>query len=508
MSVFHSTVSRRDFMKGLGITAVGAAALTAPTFRDLDELTASGGTGMKRAWWVKEVDEPTVEIDWTIMKRGHGGHSTQSAAVVARYPGLTAYNAMTKPEKSAADRLKDADPGYNLRDLALSSGSIGTGLLGDTNSNLKFGQVTTMQTPEQRGVPKWTGSAEEATKMMRAAMVFYGAAAIGVAEINEHHQKLIGLTGENQGTAYMHAEPPTTSTKPLVFGNQSSFSFDNTTKVTTLPNVPLYGITWLQPQDMELNRLRPTSLGGVAQTRYRLREVPRACTQAFIRGLGYESMLDEPYRGIPSNAGAVLGGLSENARHSIMSISPEFGSFGGYFDMLTTLPIEPTKPINAGIWRFCQTCGLCADLCPSGSITKKGEADPSWDVRVSKTTPVDKLTGEYWSTLRQDAGGEFHKMGRKALWTDMPTCQLYVRSVAACNRCWGNCVFNGAQGAMIHQVVKGTAATTSLFNSFFASMHPHFGYGLKTGDKIEEWWDMSLPSYGFDSTMYAKDMGY
>ena len=349
MSTFHSTVSRRDFMKGLGLTAVGAAALTTPTFRDLDELTASAGTGMKRAWWVKEVDEPTVEIDWSIMKRHHGGHSTQSAAVVARYPGLTAYNAMAKTEKSAADRLKDNDPGYQLRDLALSGGSIGTGLLGDTNSNLKFGQVTTMQTPEQRGVPKWTGSTEEATKMMRAAMVFYGAAAIATAEIGENHQKLIGLSGENQGTAYMHAEPPTTSTKPMVFDTKPNFSFDSKTSISYLPNVPLYGITWMIPQDMELNRMRPTTLGGIAQTRYRLREVPRANTQAFIRGLGYESMLDEPYRAIPSNAGAVLGGLTENARHSIMSISPEYGSFGGYFDMLTTLPVEPTKPINAGI---------------------------------------------------------------------------------------------------------------------------------------------------------------
>jgi len=497
-------------MRGLGLAGagIGGAALVAPNFHDLDELTSSVDSKPRRAWWVKEVEEPTVEIDWSIMKRHHGGHSTQSAAVVARYPGLPAYDAMKKTEKSAAERMAANEPGYQLRDAALSGGSIGTGLLGNTTSNLKFGQVTTMQTPEQRGVPKWTGSAEEATKMLRAAMVFYGAAAIGTAEINEHHQKLIGLSGENQGTAYMHKEPPTTSTKPMVFDTKPNFSFDDKTGITYLPNVPLYGVTWLVPQDMELNRMRPTTLGGIAQTRYRLREVPRACTQGFIRGLGYESMLDEPYRGIPSNAGAVLGGLTENARHSIMSISPEFGAFGGYFDMLTTLPVEPTKPINAGIWKFCQTCGMCADLCPSGSITKVGQAEPSWEVRPSETTPVDTLTGDYWSTLRQQSGGEWHKMGRKALWTDMPTCQIYVRSVATCNRCWGNCVFNGANGAMIHKVVKATAATTTLFNGFFAAMYPSFGYGLKTGDAIESWWDMSLPAYGFDSTMYSGQMGY
>ena len=344
--------------------------------------------------------------------------------------------------------------------------------------------------------------------MVQAAMMFYGSSAIATAEINDHHRKLIGLTGENQGTSYMHKEPPTTATKPVVFGDKPNFSFDDKTGITNLPNVPLYSITWLQPQDNEMNRLRPTTLGRMAQTRYRLRELPRACTQGFLRGLGYESMLDEPYRAVPSNAGAVLGGLSENGRHSIMSISPEVGAFGGYFDFMTTLPLAPTKPINAGIWRFCQSCGLCADYCPSGSITQKGEADPSWEIRPSKTTPVDKLTGDYWSTLRQDAGGEWHKMGRKAYWTDMPTCQIYVRSVATCNVCWGHCVFNGANSAMVHQVVKATAANTPLFNSFFASMHDVMGYGVKEGEAVEEWWNMLLPSYGFDSTLYTTHMGY
>ncbi len=61
---------------------------------------------------------------------------------------------------------------------------------------------------------------------------------------------------------------------------------------------------------------------------------------------------------------------------------------------------------------------------------------------------------------------------------------------------------------MVYQVVRGTVATTPLFNSFFASMHQTFGYGLKTGEDIGGWWDMSLPSYGFSSTIMARHMGY
>jgi hypothetical protein len=106
------------------------------------------------------------------------------------------------------------------------------------------------------------------------------------------------------------------------------------------------------------------------------------------------------------------------------------------------------------------------------------------------------------------ASGEWQKLGRKTYWTDMPQCVLWVRQNATCNVCWGHCVFNGANGAMIHKVIKATAANTPLFNAFFSSMHNVFGYGIKTGQEIEDWWHMSLPAYGFDSTMYAKDMGY
>jgi len=43
MSKFHSTITRRDFMKGLGLAGagLGAAAATAPVFRDLDEIVSS-----------------------------------------------------------------------------------------------------------------------------------------------------------------------------------------------------------------------------------------------------------------------------------------------------------------------------------------------------------------------------------------------------------------------------------------------------------------------------------
>ncbi len=108
MSKFHSTVSRRDFMKGLGLGAagLGAAAATAPVFHDLDEMT-SQHQGLKRPWYVNELDygNTTVEIDWGMMQRRTGNFmdpygggkiykeellkkSTNPAAVASRASGI------------------------------------------------------------------------------------------------------------------------------------------------------------------------------------------------------------------------------------------------------------------------------------------------------------------------------------------------------------------------------------------------------------------------------------
>jgi anaerobic selenocysteine-containing dehydrogenase len=43
MSKFHTTVSRRNFMKGIGLGAagLGAAAAATPVFHDMDELATA-----------------------------------------------------------------------------------------------------------------------------------------------------------------------------------------------------------------------------------------------------------------------------------------------------------------------------------------------------------------------------------------------------------------------------------------------------------------------------------
>jgi reductive dehalogenase len=524
MSKFHSVLSRRDFMKALGLAGagLGAAAATTPVFHDLDELASAPTNTRQRAWWIKEIDHPTQDVDWSIVHRHHGFHSAQSSVMVSRYlpGGPDEYRAL----KAAAgdgqiDGIKASTPGQTLRDYALKNAAGGVRAFGrEDSTGGTMSRLNRAKTPEELGVPKWQGTPEENTKMMRAAMVFFGASDIGASEMDEHHKELIGIYGDNISYSYWPFgssskwPPPDSVTQPMVMRDVPKFSYDPATSTTTIPsNIPLYSLSYTIPQANEAERTAPASaLFGAANTsRYRLRENVRGCTQAFIKGLGYQSLNDTPYRGIPSGFGCALSGLIEGTRHTMMFVSPEHGSTVGIFDLLTDLPVEPTKPIDAGIWNFCHSCGVCADYCPSGSIEPKGGREPTYEPWPSNITPYyPVLPGMGWSP-QASGTSEYYKLGRKTYWSDMPGCRIYRDSLPhGCNLCMGACVFNRGQGAMIHDVVRATMATTGVFNSFFASMHGTFGYGLKEGEEKEEWWNMSLPSYGYSTTVGAKHGGY
>ena len=90
MSKFHSVVTRRDFMKALGLAGagLGAAAAAAPVFHDVDEVISAPTSFMKRPWWIKERDlfEPTTEVDWDIIKRFDRRLNGQTQYTFENYP--------------------------------------------------------------------------------------------------------------------------------------------------------------------------------------------------------------------------------------------------------------------------------------------------------------------------------------------------------------------------------------------------------------------------------------
>jgi epoxyqueuosine reductase len=84
---------------------------------------------------------------------------------------------------------------------------------------------------------------------------------------------------------------------------------------------------------------------------------------------------------------------------------------------------------------------------------------------------------------------------------------MYINESGGCHQCWGTCTFNVNSGASIHEVIKGTVATTPLLNGFFFNMAENFGYG-DSDQKAEDWWDLSLPVCGIDTSRVAYHGGY
>ncbi|PPD57396.1 reductive dehalogenase [Dehalogenimonas etheniformans] len=466
MSQFHSSLSRRDFMKALGLTAVGAAALTAPTFKDLDEVISSPEGKLNRAWWIKdrELENPTVELDWSQMKRSDGKWTGQDASCQTYFMGADEQKKRSAQATAyTAEKLKANAPGMNLRDTALSSGIY--------QAPISYMGLQTSKTPAQLGVPKWSGTPEENAKMMRAAARFYGMATVGFAEISQQYKDK--LVREYDKAA---------SHKKYIF-EDVAVGYEGTDKLVLPASVPLYDMAFLHPLSKEMYRTWPSSnIGGAGNSiRYSQWSIIQPRLQQFARTLGYQIYgYTTPVCGaIPTIATNTLTGTVEGGRNNGVCISPEYGSTVGAFSVVMDIPVAPTPPIDAGIWRFCQTCHKCSEACPTGSIPD--DKEPRWD--------IPQIYGKADNT---------HVPGKKQFWTDGVSCWSLKATFGGCGQCMGICTFNtGAAG--IHSYVKATLASTPMFNDFLWRADKWWGYGAHE-DK-ENWWNLTQPSLGFDTTV-------
>jgi reductive dehalogenase len=170
---------------------------------------------------------------------------------------------------------------------------------------------------------------------------------------------------------------------------------------------------------------------------------------------------------------AVMAGLGEIGRINRM-ISPEYGPLNRVFKIVTDLPLEPTKPIDAGIMNFCRTCKVCATECPSNCLSK--ETDPYWE-----------------------PAGAWNNPGHKTWYEDSPSCRTWwAVSTAGCSTCFAVCAFSKKNESIVHDLVKIAIAKNKIMpdqvNAFFTKMDGVFGY--QDQKNIEDWWDMELPPRG------------
>lgn len=462
-------LTRRDFLRAMGL-GVGAAAITVaanplgntslaanPTFNARRFADPAGRP--QRPWWVKTVDQPTVEIDWAKMKRYNEGYIPELGQGTVRGGGFRAYVGEAREEElnTAADALlergvKENIPGYTLKDQAIDASQearIGMSFLGPQKA----------KTPEEWGVPKWSGTPEEAARIVRAAFRHNGAATVGFVELDENTRKLI----------YSH-DP---DGKELVFTDDPEPAETETQRM--IPNKAKWVIVYTVQMSEETLKRAPTVLGSMTTgLAYKRGRQIQASMQEFLRGLGYMGLGEASTNALGiAPAFGVMAGLGELSRLNRL-ITPEFGPMIRVFKMITDLPLATDKPIDAGIMKFCSACKKCAEACGGGALSF--DTEPSWEIR-----------------------GPWNNAGHKAYFEDSVKCRTWQRTDTGtnCGICFAVCPFAKKDKAWIHEWVKAGASTAPALDGFFRSMDDAFGYGAQKD--CEEWWTLDLPEYGCDS---------
>jgi epoxyqueuosine reductase len=452
-----SNLTRREFFKDMGLFSLGAA-----TVASLGPIEAFGEAWSDKAGiaprptWVRQVDQPTVEIDWDLIYRFDERNTVRRGW--SKYLDEETFQQLDEMrQNSAHDLSREGRPGYSTRDIALYRASG----IGATQSYLG---PTNVSTPEDVGIARWEGTPEENSEMIRAALRAFGAATVGFLELDENTEKLI-YSIDPDG-------------KELVFTDDTVA--EETDEQRTIPREARYVIVWTVQMSQEGMTRCPTPLGAATTAMsYAVNRAIQSRLQGFLRGIGYYGLGEAQTNALGiSPAFGVLSGLGEMSRLNRM-ISPEYGPMVRVFKLLTNLPVAPTRPIDAGIMNFCKDCMTCATYCPSNSLSTARE--PNYEIE-----------------------GDWSRGGIKTWYENALTCRNYWAEVGTnCGICFAVCPFSVKDRALIHQMVKGVVGTTTIFNSAFADMSRRVYLPNPAGEPqkdTEEWWTLDYSEFGIDST--------
>jgi|GEM_PF-1485083 len=514
----HSTMSRRDFMKALGLTAAGAAAVGAasPVIHDLDELLQEGDSGkfgvQKHPWWVKKrkLFEPTVEVDWTIMKRYNRCYQTQTNFTMSRYVDRPTRTANTeRMNGETANKQKAGGPGWDAKWRALSNARSATSYSTDWSNNYQTHTTSGFCEPITltNNNALWNKSNPDLNaKILNAAMRYFGAIWVGYQPLAGYWRNNMIVEATTAGATMDYLTTNGTVPRNVQLRYEYNDNDDRPKVVNDGVNGNNYIIPTKEPQNIivyatgvsqELGKCHNSpyrSYNGTTVSNFHTDIAAR--TNRFLRALGCGSFAygNVGHQASETNYGGamVFAGLSEHSRQNLFSITPETGPANNPCNIMTNFPLTPTTPIDAGIWKFCQTCGKCADSCPSESIPFKSAGKPTYDIPTKKR--VDGVEETWTWTVG----------GRKVYFMDFITCMNYRgEQFTTCSLCYNNCVFAEDKAASIHNIVRGTVANTSIFNSFFGSKLVADSFGFGEYENADIWWDMHLPAFGVDTTIGA-----
>jgi len=314
-------------------------------------------------------------------------------------------------------------------------------------------------TPEEYGVPRYEGTPEENSQMLRVAGRILGAADMGFVQLDKNIKKLLwgNIRFEKVDKGYE----------------------DKKTHSFVLPDKELWAICSVIPQSSWMQKYTKRMSWACSNTgAYSQANIFSNRLNVFLRGLGYQF-----YGGDTGSVGRLVGfgvmsGLAEYGRAGIM-VSPQFGTnIRTVLVTITDLPLAVTKPIDAGITQFCRACKKCGEMCPSGAISMEDE--PFW-------------------------GGEaaYQAKGIKGWYQVGKKCYSYMLGGEPdCSRCQTVCPFTKYDQAVMHDLVRMFIAKAPKLHRLIRIMDDVFGYGSEP-DLSKTPWDlnpMDIPLFGRDSS--------
>lgn len=179
----------------------------------------------------------------------------------------------------------------------------------------------------------------------------------------------------------------------------------------------------------------------------------------FIRCLGY--------RALPAGNGvglsipmAIDAGLGELGRLGLL-ITPKYGPRVRLAKVITDMPLIPDQPISFGVVDFCEKCMLCAEDCPSNSITKEPR---TWEGKsVSNNPGVIK-------------------------WYIQPE-SCYDYNGFSCSNCKRVCPFTKPNNSWLHKMIRSAILKRiGPLNDLMVSLDQASGYGRQL--PATEFWKM------------------
>lgn len=422
-------ITRRDFVKSLGLAGVTLPAVSVVGKLGKDELATSseawGGFLIRR----RAKSDPPYQVDDSIYQRFNQHNEVFSRA---RWdPEIV--DAEAPYASVSQERMQANELGFTQLDFAFYTAAwtvattLGTaaGAVGGSNGGLySWGPLGGFAARIYgAGVPPWKPedySPQEVSDIVKKAAKFYGASLSGIAEIDERW-----IYSHRDTKGYSN---PSDIVAPIIFDDVEQ-PMELEDKTLVIPSSFKYVISMAFEMDYDGMSTYIAGPGSAATGNGYSRMSFAAPTLAeFIRALGYQAIPAGNCTGL-SIPIAIDAGLGELGRNGLL-ITPKYGPRVRLAKVFTNMPLVPDNPISFGVTEFCEICGKCADNCPSGAIRQGRNQRTTEAITISNNPGVYK-----WPV-------------------DTPACHLvWAQEGMDCSKCIQTCPFNKPQ-SWLHDATR------------------------------------------------------